>query len=526
MNVTALDASREPVAVRSAAFPRRRDWWVLAAGLCLLFGFCLGSRGLNEPDEGRYANVSMAMARPGGDWWEPRESGFGHYDKPPLVYWTTALAFRVFGFNEWAARVAPCLGAALALAGLAWAGVRLHGPRVAWWSVFMCGTSLQFWVIGRLLSPDMLMTGWCTLAVAAWLECRHRQGAWNLWLVSLACWTLAWWTKATPSLIPLAGVLVGTYVHGDTAGRRALRVSLLLPAIIALGSPWYLSMLHRYPELSQFFFRRELVNRVAGHVDGRRASPFFYLPFSLIAWLPWWPVAAWKIWWRPVGSRFAGWYRRMGVEGWIVIVGLLVFSLVNSKLPTYTVVLAPWAMLLIARAVCGAPGVQPGVMCLLPGIAVAVLMLVGVAVLPPMIESRSGPNSSLREVCRYLRAHGAREVDADHHWPGAEFYLEDAHVRYVLRAADNQRERASDPGLVPDRFIDPRDWLDQPGRPAASPPASGERWLVRFRGQRESAFDPVFSPAGPPKVVTIGQFDLYHVVLTDGHVVESPVVLR
>ncbi len=280
-------------------------------------------------------------------------------------------------------------------------------------------------------------------------------------------------------------------------------------------------MLHRYPDLSQFFFRRELVNRVAGRVDGRHKSPFFYLPLSLGAWLPWWPIVAWKFWNRPVASRFAGWQRRIGIEGWIVIVGLVLFSLVNSKLPTYTVVLAPWAMLLIARAICAGTDAWPSVKRLLPGMIFALVAMLGVIVVPPMVESKLGPISSLRTVSQYLREHGAREIDSDHHWPGMECYLPDARVRYVLRTADNQLERASDPGLVPDRFIDPRDWLDQPGHPGAFPPASGERWLIRFRGQKESGFDPILSPNGPVKAATIGQFDLYHVVLSDGRIVET-----
>ena len=71
---------------------------------------------------------------------------------------STALGFRAFGFNEWAARLPPLLGAALALAGLGWAAWRLRGERVAWWAVLICGTSVQFWVLGRVLSPDMLLT--------------------------------------------------------------------------------------------------------------------------------------------------------------------------------------------------------------------------------------------------------------------------------------------------------------------------------------------------------------------------------
>ena len=58
-------------------FPRRRHWLFLGVGLLAIYVFCLGARGLNEPDEGRYANIARAMVS-SGDWWEPRMSGFGH----------------------------------------------------------------------------------------------------------------------------------------------------------------------------------------------------------------------------------------------------------------------------------------------------------------------------------------------------------------------------------------------------------------------------------------------------------------
>ena len=171
-------------------FPRWRDWLLLTAGLVFLFACLLGTRGLNEPDEGRYANIALAMAQPGGGgWWEPRLSGYGHYDKPPGIYWATALSLRAFGVNEWAARLPSLAGALMALGGLGWAAYRLRGANVAWWAVLIGGTSVQFWVMGRILSPDMLLTGWCTLAIAAWAEGRHRGGAWSWWGVSLLFWT-------------------------------------------------------------------------------------------------------------------------------------------------------------------------------------------------------------------------------------------------------------------------------------------------------------------------------------------------
>jgi 4-amino-4-deoxy-L-arabinose transferase-like glycosyltransferase len=504
-------------------FPRRRDWWLLAAGLVFLLVFALGSRGLNEPDEGRYANIGAAMTQPGASWWEPRLSGFAHYDKPPLIYWATALSLRAGGQNEWAARLPSLLGALLGLVGLGWAAARLYGPRVAWWAVLVAGTSVQFWTLGRVLSPDMLLTGWCTLAVAAWAECRHRGGAAGFWWLSLLFWTLAWWTKATPALIPLAGLALGVWWTGDAIGRRALRVWLLLPGILLLGSPWYLSMLHAHPELSHFFFGRELAGRMAGSVDGRRASKFYYIPVSLLAWLPWWPLSAWA-WWRQraqprvIGGVAAApprWYRRISLEGWIVLVGLVIFSLSSSKLPTYTLPLAPWAALLLARPLAAIaqndePGAPPRWL-LAPAAIFALVAMAGSLILPHY-EATLGVNSSIRDVCRFLQARDVQHADFDHYWAGAEFYLPPGAVRYVI-LHDRQQERASDPGLYPGLFIEPDTWLDLTAGDVRAPGERlQERWLVRFSRQKGTAFELLFDAVqrsvNPGRIIRLGNFRL------------------
>ncbi len=506
--------------------PRRSAWLLLAGGLLLLLVFALGSRGLNEPDEGRYANIGLAMARAGGSWWEPRLSGFAHYDKPPLIYWATALSLRAFGVNEWAARLPSLVGALLALTGLGWTAARLYGARVAWSAVLVCGTSVQFWTLGRVLSPDMLMTGWCTLAVAAWAESRQRNGNRGFWCLSLVFWCLAWWTKATPALIPLAGLAAGIFLTRDVPGRRALRPVLLLVGILVVGAPWYVSMLHSYPELKSFFFGRELAGRLAGSVDGRHGSPWYYVLVSLVGWLPWWPLALWA-WWRgraatdaAVGAAAATslppWYRLIGIEGWIVITGFLIFTSAGSKLPTYTLPLAPWAALLLARVLTrfyqpGETRVGPPRLLLVPAGTFALVALLSSAVLPHY-ESSLGVNSSLREVCRFLRARHVPQAEMDHYWAGSEFYLGPHAVRYVIRH-DRQQERASDPGSYPGMFIDPDAWLDLTlGNVRLPGEVPQERWLVRFTRQKGTPFDTFFQilerSGDPTKIVHIGDFEL------------------
>src|SRR5581483_2308040 len=79
-----------------------------AAGGALLFGFHLGSYGLWDPDEARYAEIAREMlAR--GDWLIPHLNYVPYVEKPPLLYWLTALSFRLFGLSEFAARLTPAL---------------------------------------------------------------------------------------------------------------------------------------------------------------------------------------------------------------------------------------------------------------------------------------------------------------------------------------------------------------------------------------------------------------------------------
>src|SRR5690606_9553216 len=78
-------------------------------GLALLCGFYLGAVGghpLQDPDEGRYAEIPREMIE-SGDWVTPRLNYVAYFEKPPLVYWLVALSFELFGMSEGAARAVP-----------------------------------------------------------------------------------------------------------------------------------------------------------------------------------------------------------------------------------------------------------------------------------------------------------------------------------------------------------------------------------------------------------------------------------
>jgi len=142
---------------------QRAPWWFLPF-VALLFLGLLGTRSLNEPDEGRYAEIAREMVET-GNWLVPHIWYVPHLDKPPFTYWAVAASLSVFGVNEWAVRLP------LALAGLsaAWATFLLvrsvAGATAGRAAMLVFGTSALAWVMARMLTTDIFLTQFIAWAI-------------------------------------------------------------------------------------------------------------------------------------------------------------------------------------------------------------------------------------------------------------------------------------------------------------------------------------------------------------------------
>ena len=247
-----------------------------------------------------------------------------------------------------------------------------------------------------------------------------------------------------------------------------------------------------------------------GRVEGRHGPSYYYLALSLVAWLPWWPAT---LYWalrrqRPNRGWMGNWRqpaRAAGWEGWIVIVGLVVFSAISSKLPTYTLPLAPWTSVVLARSLLSSSAL------LLPKTFQRTLIAAGgaflsgllaVTLLIPHYESRLGANSSLRPVAKRLTERGAQLVYLDRYWPGLEFYFGE-HVRYVVphEPREDKDDRGFDDALKGTHFCTPEQW-----RQTLRGDTQTEIWLVRFRRAADSPFDSLIRSSQVTEKETVGDF--------------------
>jgi 4-amino-4-deoxy-L-arabinose transferase-like glycosyltransferase len=310
--------------------------------LAALWLFCrgLGGPGLMDPDEGRYAEIAREMLLL-KDWLIPHLNLLPYLEKPPLVYWLTALSFSAQGQTEWAARLPSALsalGGVLLSYGL---GRALWGRAAGRLSAIILATSGGYVVMGRLLTLDMALAFFLNLGLAlGYLALRReRPGLWPWAYLALALGVL---TKG-PVVLVLAGAIWGLWAWRQ---KRPPLASWLQPGylalLIAVTLPWFLLVAWRYPDFLRFYLLEQHLGRFLTASIHHHQPIYYYLPVLLGFLLPW----SWLLPWATFRERPWTDPDRFFLLIWAGVV-LAFFSLSRGKLAPYILpALLPLSLLL------------------------------------------------------------------------------------------------------------------------------------------------------------------------------------
>jgi 4-amino-4-deoxy-L-arabinose transferase-like glycosyltransferase len=326
---------------------------LLAALLLAAAVACFEPRGsgLAEPDETRYAEIPREMLA-AGDFVVPRLNGLPYFEKPPLLYWSNALALRLFGETPWAAR----LPTRLAGLGTALLLVLATGARRGRREGLAAGILFLASPIGFLMTRTNLTDGMLTFFFTATLlgarAAIERRGEGRPWLALAALTGAAaagaFLTKGLVALaLPGLILLIWCLATGRAAGLLALAASPASPVFLALAAPWFLMAERRHPGFLQFFFVHEHFQRFATGAARRPGPIWYFVPVFGLGFLPGLALflAAVRRSWRRAedGFFYLVWFA--AVFGF--------FSLSRSKLPPYLFPAIPAAAALAARALGG-----------------------------------------------------------------------------------------------------------------------------------------------------------------------------
>ncbi|MBZ5533254.1 MAG: glycosyltransferase family 39 protein [Acidobacteriia bacterium] len=197
-----------------------------------------------------------------GDWVTARLDGVAYLEKAPLVYWTMAASYRVFGVRDWAAR----LPLALAVVLLCFVTYRFarwaFGDDGGLYAGVALATCVGLYLFTRILIPDAMVTLTITGAVWAWLRLLEPDGdsddahprRWAL--IMGVCFGLGLLLKGLiaivfPILAGLAFMAVTRQLLRFEAWRK-LRVLTVIGVALVIAVPWHVLAMRANPPYFAF----------------------------------------------------------------------------------------------------------------------------------------------------------------------------------------------------------------------------------------------------------------------------------
>ncbi len=342
-----------------------------------------------DRDESRYAQASRQMME-SGDYINIRLQDVDRHKQPAATYWLQALASQPFGGADapiGAHRLPGFVFALFAVAATAWLGARMFNPAAGLTAGLILATTLVLAVEARTAKTDAILLGVGMIAQCAlmilMIEVKARRPA-------FIGWPAVMWAALGATLLikgPIFFMVTALTLIVFAAWKRdpglLLKVRPLPGVLLALAifAPWFIAInLETDWDFARTAIGYSMLDKVGEAQEAHSGPLGFHLVATLftlwpgIALLPLGLLAAWKM---------RGEDRVKFLIAWILPT-YVVFELVATKLPHYTLPSYPAVALLIALGIAQASDLlASGRMKIIHGvfavIAIAVALLLGAA---------------------------------------------------------------------------------------------------------------------------------------------------
>jgi 4-amino-4-deoxy-L-arabinose transferase-like glycosyltransferase len=349
------------------------DWLIILFAMVIY----MAGLGLNimDVDSAQYASISQEMART-NEFLEVQNKGNDYLDKPPLLFWVSAISFKIFGVHNWSFKLIPFLFAMMSVFATYRLGTIMVNNKVGRWAAVILLTCQAYFLFTMDLRTDTMLTACVALAVWQIMEFilgdkKKRRLVFGFIFVGLAM------LAKGPLGLVVPAIAIGSHLLMNRQWNQILRwewlVGLLITAAVLLPMSYGLytqfdarpDNVVMMPSPSgmtpregvsglRFYFWEQSFGRITGENVWKDSSgPFFFVHNFLWSFAPWSLFALVAFFWKIRHESLS--LMKNGKGEFLTLLGFLIPFIVLSrshfKLPHYIFPLYPFAAIFTAQCI-------------------------------------------------------------------------------------------------------------------------------------------------------------------------------
>src|SRR5579862_5860194 len=279
------------------SFRRHRSIWIITLVWGMIYLAGMFTPALLDDVDSVHAEAAREMLYR-HDWVTLYTNGIRYLEKAPVMYWTIATSYRLFGVSDWSTRLPLMLGVLGLLLTTYKLGEYAYGEDGGLYAAVVLATSIGPYIFTRFLIPDVLVGLWLAIGYLFFLRSLEEDPPSRLtcWGFAVTC-ALNVLTKVLIGLVFPAGA-IGLYLLLTRNLKHLLRLRLVSSTVVffVIAAPWHILAAIRNPAQGSvkgflwFYFINEHLNRFLNKrvPPGYDTVPLLIFWGLLLAWLlPW-----------------------------------------------------------------------------------------------------------------------------------------------------------------------------------------------------------------------------------------------
>ena len=338
-------------------------WSVIA--LCVIVYLLGWHIPLMDVDASQYASITREMLEK-KSYLQLYDLNRNYLDKPPMLFWLSALSIKLLGVYDWAFRLPSFLFALLAVYSTYKFALLFYKKETAQLSAVVLATSQALMLINHDVRTDTMLMGWTIFSIwqlAAW----YRDKEWKHLLLAFISIAGGMMTKGPIALMVPVFAFAPHFIlkrewkqffRWEYILGLIIIAILLIPMSIGLYEQYDMhpgKLINGLPIRSglRFYYWTQSFGRITGESSWNENGSFFFLLQNML-----WSFLPWIIFFLiglvvAVKQLFQQRFRLMGTQEWITIGGFILTycALGSSKyqLPHYIFVAYPFAAIITAN---------------------------------------------------------------------------------------------------------------------------------------------------------------------------------